>query len=142
MTAVGRGIRNAFRNAVRTISVVLILGLAIGLSFVMLIAHHSVTDKVATTLSSIGNTVTIGPSGFSAGGQLAKHLTTAEFAPIAHLHGVTSINETLTGTAEPRGKTQNATPSASAHTSLRPGNFSPAVYFSGSTQIGRASCRE
>ena len=134
MTAVGRGIRNAFRNAVRTISVVLILGLAIGLSFVMLIAHHSVTDKVATTLSSIGNTVTIGPSGFSAGGQLAKHLTTAEFAPIAHLHGVTSINETLTGTAEPRGKTQNATPSASAHTSLRPGNFSPAVYFSGSTQ--------
>src|ERR1017187_397898 len=134
MTAVGRGIRNAFRNAVRTISVVLIFGLAIGLSFVMLIAHHSVTDKVATTLSSIGNTVTIGPSGFSAGGQLAKHLTTAEFAPIAHLHGGTSINAPLPGAADPRDKTQNATPSASAHTSLRPGNFSPAVYFSGSTQ--------
>ena len=122
MTAAGRGIRNAFRNAVRTISVVLILGLAIGLSFVMLIAHHSVAGKVATTLSSIGNTVTIGPSGFSAGGQPGKDLTTAELAPIAHLHGVTSIDETLNGTAAP------------AHTSLRPATFSPTVYFSGSTQ--------
>src|ERR1017187_1733925 len=134
MTIVGRGIRNAFRNAVRTISVVVILGLAIGLSFFMLIAHHSVTDEVATTLSSIGNTVTIAPPVYSVGGQLGKNLTTAELAPIAHLHGVTSFDEVLSGTAEPRGKTKNATPSASVHTSLRPGNFSPTAYFSGSTQ--------
>jgi putative ABC transport system permease protein len=134
MTAAGRGVRNAFRNAVRTISVVLILGLVTGLSFVMLIANHSVTGKVATTLSSIGSTVTIGLPGYSAGGQLGKNLTTAELAPIAHLHGVTSIDEILNGTAEPRGKTQNVTPSASARTSLRPGNSSPTVYFSGSTQ--------
>jgi putative ABC transport system permease protein len=113
---------------------VVILGLAIGLSFVMLIANRSVTGKVATTLSSIGNTVTIGLPGYSTGMQLGKNLTTAELAPIAHLHGVTSIDEILNGTAEPRGKTQNATPSASVHTSLRPGNFSPAVYFTGSTQ--------
>jgi putative ABC transport system permease protein len=116
------------------ISVVVILGLAIGLSFVMLIANHSVTDKVATTLSSIGNTVTIGVPGNSVGGQLGKNLTTAELAPIAHLHGVTSIDEILSGTAEPRGKMHNATPSASARTSLRPSNLSRAVYFSGSTQ--------
>lgn len=70
MTTTGRGVRNAFRNAVRTISVVVILGLSIGLSFVMLAAHHSVTDKVATTLSSIGNTVTIGPPGYVVGGLL------------------------------------------------------------------------
>ena len=106
MTTLGRGIRNAFRNAVRTTSVVLILGLAIGLSFVMLIAQRSVTNEVATTLSSIGNTVTIGPPpGYSAGGQLGKNLTTAELAPIAHLHGVTSIDEILRGTTKPRGKT-------------------------------------
>jgi putative ABC transport system permease protein len=113
---------------------VVILGLAIGLSFVMLIANHSVTGKVATTLSSIGNTVIIGLPGYPAGMQLKKNLTTAELAPIAHLHGVTSIDEILNGTADPRGKTQNATPRASARTSLRPANFSPAVYFSGSTQ--------
>jgi putative ABC transport system permease protein len=100
MTTVGRGIRNAFRNVVRTISVVVILGLSIGLSIVMLAARHSVTDKVTATLSSIGNTVTIGPPGYSAGGLLGKFLTTAELAPIAHLHGVTSLDESLDGSAE------------------------------------------
>ena len=134
MTVVRRGIRNAFRNAVRTISVVVILGLAIGLALVMLIAKHSVTGKVATTLSSIGNTVTVGVPGNSAGGQLGKNLTTAELAPIARLHGVAGIDEILSGVAEPRGKTPHATSGASAHTSLRPSNASPAVYFSGSTQ--------
>ena len=122
MTTAGRGVRNAFRNAVRTISVVLILGLVIGLSFVMLIAHHSVTGKVATTLRSIGNTVTIRPPLYSAGGGPVKNLTTAELAPIAHLHGVTSTDETLNAVAAP------------ARTSLRPGGSSPAVYFSGSTE--------
>src|SRR3984885_4507693 len=134
MTAVGRGIRNAFRNAVRMISVVVILGLAIGLSFVMLIANHSVAAKVATMLSSIGNTVNIGLPGYSTGMQLGKHLTTAELAPIAHFHGVTSIDEILSNSADPLGKRQNATPSASARTSLRPVNLSPVLYFSGSTQ--------
>ena len=136
MTAVGRGIRNAFRSAVRTISVVVILGLTIGLSFVMLIANHSVSDKIATTLSSAGNTVTIGVPGNSVGGQLGKNLTTAELTPIARLRGVTGIDEILSGTARPRGKTHNATPGASARTSLRPAGFSPAVYFTGSTRPG------
>ncbi len=110
MTTLGRGIRNAFRNAVRTISVVAILGLSIGLSFVMLAAHHSVTGKVATTLSSIGNTVTIGPPGYSVGGLLGKRLTTTELAPIAHLHGVTSIDESLNGAANTLGTTHNPCP--------------------------------
>ena len=105
MTVVVRGMRNAFRNATRTIAIVLILGLAIGLAFVMLIAHRSVTDKVATTLSSVGNTVTIGPPGYSAGGRLGKALTTAELAPIAHLHGVTGLDETLNGAANTSGTT-------------------------------------
>src|ERR1700683_2908066 len=134
MTAVGRGIRNAFRNAVRMISVVVILGLASGSPIVMLIATHSVAAKVATMLSSIGNTVNIGLPGYSTGMQLGKHLTTAELAPIAHFHGVTSIDEILSGSADPLGKRQNATPSASARTSLRPVNLSPVLYFSGSTQ--------
>jgi len=110
MTTAGRGIRNVFRNAVRTISVVLILGLSIGLSFVMLTTQHSVTDKVATTLGSIGNTVTIGPPGYAAGMQLGKNLTTAELAPVAHLHGVTSIDESLNGAAQTVGTTRNPCP--------------------------------
>jgi len=115
MTTVGRGIRNAFRNATRTIAIVLILGLAIGLALVMLIAHRTVTDKVASTLSSVGNTVNIGPPGYSAGGLLGKFLTTAELAPIAHLHGVTSLDEYLNGAAKARGSTQPTPKGAVVH---------------------------
>jgi putative ABC transport system permease protein len=100
MSVASRGIRNAFRNATRTVSIIVILGLAIGLAFVMLTAHRSVTDKIASTLSSVGNTVNIGPPGFSAGGQLGKPLTTAELAPIAHLHGVTNLDEYFNGAAK------------------------------------------
>src|ERR1700691_6335524 len=125
MTAVGRGIRNAFRHAVWIITVVVILGLAIGLSMVMLIANHSVAAKVATTLSSIGNAVNIGLPGYSTGMQLGKHLTTAELAPIAHFHGVTSIDEILSGSADPLGKRQKAKCNASGRTSLPPVKLRP-----------------
>lgn len=100
MTTAGRGFRNAFRNATRTVSIIVILGLAIGLAFVMLTADRSVGDKVASTLGSVGNTVNIGPPGFSAGGPLGKPLTAAELAPIAHLHGVTSLDEYFNGAAK------------------------------------------
>jgi hypothetical protein len=100
MSVVARGIRNAFRNATRTTAIVFILGLAIGLSFVMLIAHRTVSDKIATTLSSVGNTVSIGPPGFSAGGPLGRFLTISELAPIAHLPGVTGVDEYLNGTVK------------------------------------------
>jgi putative ABC transport system permease protein len=113
---------------------VVILGLAIGLCLVMMIAHRSVSDEVATTLSSVGTTVTIGPPSYSLGGQPGKNLTIAELAPIARFDGVTSFNEILSSTAEPGGTMKNVAPSASVHTSLRPGDFNAAVYFSGSTR--------
>ena len=110
MTTVGRGFRNAFRNATRTVSIILILGLAIGLAFVMLIAHRSVSDKIVSTLGSIGNTVTVGPPGYSVGGLLGKNLTAAELAPIARLHGVTGIDESLNGAANTLGTAVNPCP--------------------------------
>jgi putative ABC transport system permease protein len=125
MTTVGRGIRNAFRNATRTVSIILILGLAVGLAFVMLVAHRSVSDKIASTLSSVGNTVNIGPPGYSAGGPLGTPLTTAELAPIAHLRGVTSLDEYFNGAAKASdlppssamgtGSTQNIRKSVQGH---------------------------
>jgi putative ABC transport system permease protein len=134
MTAAGRGVRNAFRNAVRMVSVVIILGLAIGLCFVMLIANHSVSDKVAATLGSVGNTVTIGVPGYATGTQLGKNLTTAELAPVAQIRGVTGIDEILSGTAKSNANIQNVTRSGSASTSLHPVGPGTAVYFSGATQ--------
>ena len=42
MNNVSRGVRNAFRNGIRTISIVLILALAIGLALAMLVARQAV----------------------------------------------------------------------------------------------------
>jgi putative ABC transport system permease protein len=117
MSVLDRGIRNAFRNVTRTVSIVLILGLVAGLAFVMLVAHRAVGEKASTALSSVGNTVTIGPPGFSAGGGLGNFLTSAELAPISHLPGVTGINESLNG--------------AASASNLPPGNSK----FGGTTQI-------
>jgi putative ABC transport system permease protein len=142
MSILGRGIRNAFRNRTRTVSIVLILGLAIGLSFVMLIAHRSVNAKAATALSSIGNTVTVGPPGYAAGTLLGKFLTTSELAPIAHLHGVTGVDEYLNGAAKASDVPPSAMPTGSAR-HLRPirarGIKSGAHHSSGSSPVKQGS---
>jgi putative ABC transport system permease protein len=132
-----RGAGNAFRNATRTVAIVLILGLAIGLAFVMLTAQRSVSSKVATTLSSVGNTVTIGPPGYSAGGLLGKPLSSAEVAPIAHLHGVTGIDETLNGAASTIGTTHTPCPKgATCHVSGQGSGSAPSHHITlGSTSL-------
>ena len=77
MNVISRGIRNAFRNIVRTFSIVIILGLSIGLSLTMLIAHQAVGDKIKSVESSVGNTVSISPAGvrgFQGGGNALQNI--------------------------------------------------------------------
>jgi len=143
MSVVGRGIRNAFRNATRTVSILLILGLAIGLALVMLIARQAVGDKTSTALSSVGNTVTIGPPGYSAGGKLGTFLTSAELAPIARLRGVTGINESLNGTATasnlPPGSATGPGSTQNAPTGTKTGTGSSGPSSLGSSPVKQGS---
>lgn len=99
MSVAIRGLRNAFRNATRTVAIVVILGLVTGLALVMLIAHRAVGEKTAAALSAVGNTVAIGPPGYSAGGLLGRKLTTTELKPIAQLPGVAAVDESIAGAA-------------------------------------------
>lgn len=95
MNSISRGIRNAFRNAVRTISIVLILGLSTGLVLTMLAARQAVSDKIQTVKSSSGNTITISPAGargFEGGGTA---LTTAELTKVAAVSHVTKVVNSL-----------------------------------------------
>jgi putative ABC transport system permease protein len=90
MNVISRGIRNAFRNVIRTFSLVVILGLSIGLSLTMLIAHQAVGDKISSVKSSVGNTVSISPAGvrgFIGGG---NPLTEANLQAVQNLPHVTS----------------------------------------------------
>jgi putative ABC transport system permease protein len=95
MNVVTRGIRNAFRNTIRTFSIVLILGLSIGLALAMLVARASVEDKITSVKSSIGNTITLSPSGargFQGGGE---PLTVDQLKTVASIAHVTKVAESL-----------------------------------------------
>ena len=105
MSVVSRGVRNAFRNATRTVAIVVILGFTIGLSFVMLIAHKSVQNKIDATLASVGNTVNITPAGYATGSTANDHLTTAQLSMVAQLPYVVSLDEALPGSLPSKGAT-------------------------------------
>ena len=95
MNALTRGARNAFRNTIRTGSIVVILSISIGLVIAMLSARLAVETKIETVKSSVGNTVSISPAGvrgFEGGGD---PLTTAEVTKISNIKNVTSVYSTL-----------------------------------------------
>lgn len=95
MNVISRGVRNAFRNSVRTFSIVLILGLSIGLALAMLVARASVSTKIESVKSSIGNTITISPAGlrgFEGGGE---PLSSEQLVGVAKIDHVTSVTQTL-----------------------------------------------
>jgi len=95
MNVVSRGVRNAFRNSIRTFSIVVILGLSVGLALAMLVARQTVEQKIQSVKSSIGNTVSITPAGargFDGGGE---PLTTDQLKKVSRIANVTNVVETL-----------------------------------------------
>lgn len=95
MNVFTRGVRNAFRNQIRTFSIVVILGLSVGMALAMLVARQAVTEKIASVKSSVGNTVSVSPAGvrgFEGGG---TPLTDTQIAKVASLTHVTSVTKSL-----------------------------------------------
>jgi putative ABC transport system permease protein len=95
MNVITRGVRNAFRNQIRTFSIVVILGLSVGMALAMLVARQAVSEKISSVKSSVGNTVSISPAGvrgFDGGG---NPLTDAEIAKVSSLAHVASVTKTL-----------------------------------------------
>lgn len=95
MNTASRGIRNAFRNGIRTFSIVVILGLSIGLALSMLVARQAVNDKITSVKSSIGNTIAVSPAGargFEGGG---TPLTSTQATTVSGIAHVASVNSTL-----------------------------------------------
>ncbi len=93
MNTFSRGVRNAFRNGIRTVAIVLILGLSIGLSLAMLLAGQAVDKKIDQVKSSVGNTITVNPAGvrgFEGGGTALTDSQVTQVKNLAHVSGVTS----------------------------------------------------
>ncbi len=102
MNALRRGVRNAFRNSMRTIGVVVILAVAVSLSISMLIARSAVSSKIASVKSSTGNTITVAPAGFfgfSGGGTPLSETSVKGLLNVAHVTAVqASLAERLSST--------------------------------------------
>ncbi len=96
MNALRRGVRNAFRNAMRSVGVVVILAVAIALSISMLIARDAVSAKINTVRASTGNTITVSPAGFFGGQGGGTPLTTAEITSLLNIKDVTAVQALLT----------------------------------------------
>lgn len=91
MGVITRGVKNAFRNTIRTFSIVFILGLSIGLALSMLLARGAVESKIESVKASIGNTITVSPAGmrgFEGGGE---PLTQTQVPKIETLEHVTQV---------------------------------------------------
>lgn len=107
MDVIIRGMRNAFRNATRAISIVSILGLSIGLSLVMLIANQAVGDKIQATFGSIGNTIHISPAGYTGGNSISSALTNDQLKKVSQLAHIKKVSAVLNGSLQPEGTTSN-----------------------------------
>ena len=162
MNVITRGVRNAFRNSTRTISVVVILGLITGLALAMLVARQAVETKIESVKASIGNTVSISPAGamgFMGGGE---PLTTTQIEEVAALDNVASVSSTVSdqwdtdttslesaveaGTLGNRfgGNSESSTDTSSSSAPTPPGgmgggNFTPSIQVSGTNDLSTSS---
>ena len=64
MNALRRGVRNAFRNTIRSVGVIMILAVAVALAISMLIARDAVDTKISSVRASTGTSITVTPKGF------------------------------------------------------------------------------
>lgn len=89
-----RGFKNAFRNPVRTFSIVLILSLSIGLALTMLLSLRAVQTKIDSVKASIGNIITVLPAGargFEGGGEPLTASDSATIKSQPHISKVSSV---------------------------------------------------
>jgi putative ABC transport system permease protein len=95
MNVIGRGVRNALRNPLRSGIIILMLAISIGLVLCMLVARGSIEAKIADVKANTGNTVTINPAGvmgFAGGGNPLSASDVSKITSTAH---VSKVVETL-----------------------------------------------
>jgi putative ABC transport system permease protein len=95
VSVVNRGARNAFRNEIRSFSIIVILGLSIGLALAMLLAHQAVGQKINSVKSSVGNTITVSPAGFRGFGGGGNPLNQDQVNKVEQINHVSSVSESL-----------------------------------------------
>lgn len=104
MSVITRGAKNAFRNGIRTGSIVLILAISIGLALSMLLANQAVRQRINEVKTQLGNTIVVRPAGslgMQGGGEPLKDGDIAKVKDVAH---VTDANAMVNFAVQTEGK--------------------------------------
>jgi putative ABC transport system permease protein len=99
MAVVRRGVKNASRNLIRSVSVVAILALAISLAVVMLLSRQAVESRIEQVKGEVGTTVTVTPAGsrgFAGGGEPLTAGQIATMTSTPHVLDVMVTDNTAT----------------------------------------------
>jgi putative ABC transport system permease protein len=122
MGSVTRGLRNTFRNPLRTASIVAIVAITFALALSMLIAHQATVQRVAGVTSTLDTTVTVTPAnyfdGFGSGSPLSNADVTAITATPHVVSVVSSIMDHLSNVNQPSQSRFGNGGSSTATTSL------------------------
>jgi putative ABC transport system permease protein len=98
MGTIRRGTRNAFRNTIRTVSIVLILGISFALALVMILSLQAVRQRISAVSSSSGNTISVTPAGFGGFGFGGGNpLSSSSITKIENSEHVVSVAQSVTG---------------------------------------------
>lgn len=62
MSVAARGVKNAFRNTIRSIAITAILALTIALALVMLLSLKAVQARIDDVKGNVGTTLTVTPA--------------------------------------------------------------------------------
>lgn len=96
MGALRRGLRNAFRNMTRTVSIVLIVAITFALALVMMVSHQAASSRVQSVSNALGTTVDISPAGFfGPGGGSGNPLSAADVSKVADTLHVTAVSSSV-----------------------------------------------
>jgi putative ABC transport system permease protein len=117
MSTTARGVKNAFRNTIRSISITAILALTIALALVMLLSLKAVQARIDDVKSTVGTSITVTPAGargFQGGGE---PLTAAALTKIEDTAHVKSVTSTLQDRWRTEGTTSPTRPDGSSDSS-------------------------
>jgi putative ABC transport system permease protein len=96
MNVLTRGMRNALRSPLRSVSVMVMLAISICLILAMMVARSSVNAKISEVKASVATKVSVSPAGVSGGFGGGDPLTADQLQKIKDTAHVASVISTLT----------------------------------------------
>ena len=107
MSSVSRSVRNVFRNKARTLVVVMIIGLSMGVFLTMSVVNANISENTASLSDGIDTTITVRPAG-NFGFMSTKTIAESNLTDIESVDHIISVQKLLikmeSGGLNPQGK--------------------------------------